>query len=109
MGNTLTVKDICIRFGVGEHTVLHWLKSGQLRGLNVGRDPGKKKCRWRVTQQDLESFILTRTATPPPPILATWTDKSSSKIVREIAYSSPMRSWAEMSRIVNRSDVLLST
>jgi excisionase family DNA binding protein len=64
---TLTVAQVAERYGVGQHTVLHWLNSGQLAGINVGLHPGKKKPRWRVSEQALEIFELTRTATPPPP------------------------------------------
>ena len=64
---TLTVRDVCERYGVSEHTVLAWINSGELRAVNVGRRPGAKKPRWRITQAALEAFELARTATPPPP------------------------------------------
>jgi excisionase family DNA binding protein len=64
---TLSVRDLVERYGVGEHTVLAWIASGQLRAMNVGRRPGTKKPRWRITQQALDQFELARTATPPPP------------------------------------------
>jgi len=62
-----TVKDLCERYGVGEHTILNWIRSGELRGINVGRRPGAKKPRWRVTQEAIASFELLRTHNPPPP------------------------------------------
>jgi excisionase family DNA binding protein len=64
---TFSVKDICERFAVGEHSVLAWISSGDLRAINVGRKPGAKKPRWRITEEALEAFELSRTATPPPP------------------------------------------
>ncbi|MGH7172808.1 MAG: helix-turn-helix domain-containing protein [Gemmataceae bacterium] len=64
---TFTVRDISARFGVGEHTVLAWINSGELRAVNVGRRPGAKKRRWRISQQALDAFELARTHTPPPP------------------------------------------
>jgi excisionase family DNA binding protein len=67
MSSTLSVRDLCDRYGVGEHTVLAWIHSGQLRAVNVGRRPGAKKPRWRITQEALEAFELARTSTPPPP------------------------------------------
>ncbi len=39
----LTVRDLCDRYAVGEHSVLGWIRSGELRALNVGRRPGSKK------------------------------------------------------------------
>ena len=63
----LTIRDLCERYGVGEHTVLGWIRSGELRALNCGRRPGARKPRWRVTPEALASFELLRTHNPPPP------------------------------------------
>jgi excisionase family DNA binding protein len=65
--STLSVRDLCERYGVGEHTVLGWINSGELRAVNVGRHPGAKKPRWRITQDALEAFEALRTPTPPVP------------------------------------------
>jgi excisionase family DNA binding protein len=62
-----TVQDICARYFVSVHTVLGWIARGELRALNVGRAPGAKKPRWRITQEALDAFELARTPTPPPP------------------------------------------
>jgi excisionase family DNA binding protein len=67
MPRTLSVRDLCERYGVSEHTVLGWIRSGELRAVNVGRRPGARKPRWRITQETLEQFELARTPTPPPP------------------------------------------
>jgi excisionase family DNA binding protein len=67
MSRTLSVHDLCQRYGVGEHTVLGWIARGELRAINIGRHPGAKKPRWRITQEALEAFEQLRTATPPPP------------------------------------------
>jgi excisionase family DNA binding protein len=64
---TITVKEASERYGVEEHTVLGWIRSGELRALNVGRTLGKKKPRWRITAEALAAFELLRTPTPPPP------------------------------------------
>jgi excisionase family DNA binding protein len=64
---TLTVKGIAERYCVSQHTVLSWLRSGELRGINVGRRLGAGKPRWRITQEALEAFELLRTPTPPLP------------------------------------------
>ena len=62
-----TVQDIQQRYGVTEGTVLIWIRSGQLKALNVGRKPGAKKPRWRVTDAALAAFEALRTPTPPTP------------------------------------------
>jgi excisionase family DNA binding protein len=56
MSSTLSVKDLCDRYGITEHTVLGWIRSGELRAVNVGRAPGKIKPRWRITQDALDDF-----------------------------------------------------
>jgi excisionase family DNA binding protein len=67
MNAAFTVRDICDRYGVGEHSVLGWIRSGELRAVNVGRRLGAKKPRWRITQEALDAFEQLRSATPPPP------------------------------------------
>jgi hypothetical protein len=62
-----TVQDLQRRYGVTVHTVLGWIRSGELRAVNVGRRPGAKKPRWRITQAALEAFELSRTPTPSAP------------------------------------------
>jgi excisionase family DNA binding protein len=67
MSSTLSVREICERYGVGEHTVLGWIRSGELRAVNVGRRLGTKKPRWRITQEALDAFEALRTPRPPAP------------------------------------------
>ena len=64
---TFSIKDICDRYGVGDHTVLGWINCGELRAINVGRKPGAKKPRWRITQEALDAFEFARTTTPSQP------------------------------------------
>jgi len=64
---TLSVRSLSERYAVSEHTVLGWIRSGELRALNVGRRPGAKKPRWRITEQALLEFELARTPTPSLP------------------------------------------
>jgi len=63
---TLTVRDLCDRYGVGEHTALGWIHGGELRAIDVSRSPGGKP-RWRITAEALEVFEMARTHTPPAP------------------------------------------
>ena len=62
-----TVDDLTIRFGVTVHTVLAWIRSGELKAVNVGRTPARKKPRWRITEQALAQFEAARTPAPPVP------------------------------------------
>jgi len=61
------VKQVAEHYGVREHTVLSWIHSGELLAVNVGRTPGAKKPRWRITAESLAAFELIRTHNPPPP------------------------------------------
>ena len=62
-----TVQDLQRRYGVTVHTVLGWIRSGDIRALNVGRRQGAMKPRWRISEAALEAFELLRTPTPPLP------------------------------------------
>jgi hypothetical protein len=62
-----TVQDIQMRYAVTTHTVLGWIRSGELKAVNVGRRPGARKPRWRISQEALNAFELLRTPTPPMP------------------------------------------
>jgi excisionase family DNA binding protein len=61
------VREVAEHYGVSEHTVLAWIRSGELRAVNVGRRPGAGKPRWRVSQAALEAFEALRTPAPPAP------------------------------------------
>ncbi len=67
MTSTLSIRNLTERYGVSEHTVLYWIRNGELRAVNVGRRPGAKKPRWRVTQSALEAFESLRANSPPMP------------------------------------------
>jgi len=64
--NAFTVRQLAERYGVSEDTVTCWIKSGELRALNCGRSPAKKKPRWKILPAAVEAFELSRTVTPPP-------------------------------------------
>ena len=42
-----TVAEVAERFGVDPHTVLGWIRKGEMLAINVGRSRGKKP-RWRI-------------------------------------------------------------
>jgi excisionase family DNA binding protein len=62
-----TVETVAARYGVTEMTVLGWIARGELKAINVGRAPGKKRPRWRISQAALDAFEAARTPTPPAP------------------------------------------
>lgn len=62
---TFGVKQIQERYGVGEHTVLGWIKSGLLKAVDIRR-VGSSRAKWRVTQESLAAFEALRTPSPPP-------------------------------------------
>jgi hypothetical protein len=63
---TYTIRDICNRFNVNEHTVTAWIRRGELIAVNVGTAPGLKKPRYRITEASLANFELLRSTSPPP-------------------------------------------
>jgi len=65
---TLTVQQVAERYGVGEHTALGWIRSGELRAINVGRRIGSKRPRWRVTEESLAAFETLRMSSVPSPL-----------------------------------------
>lgn len=52
-----TVQDVADRLGVAEATVRHWIKSGALRGIDIGKG-------WRISDTDLREFLKARETTP---------------------------------------------
>jgi excisionase family DNA binding protein len=42
---------------VAEATVRHWIKSGALRGIDIGKG-------WRISDTDLREFLKARETTP---------------------------------------------
>lgn len=63
---TYGIKDICERFAVGEHTALGWIRSGELKAVNVNRR-GEGRPKWRITAEALAAFEQLRTPSPPTP------------------------------------------
>jgi hypothetical protein len=64
---TYTVNDLMKRYVVAQHTVLSWIRSGELKAVNVGVSKSRKIPRWRVTSEALDAFEKMRTPQPPQP------------------------------------------
>ncbi len=63
---TYGIKDLTERYAVGEHTVLGWIKRGELKAIDVSRNRiGRPK--WRITAEALAAFEALRTPSPPAP------------------------------------------
>ncbi|APZ91550.1 helix-turn-helix domain-containing protein [Fuerstiella marisgermanici] len=62
---TNTVRQVMEKYGVAQHTVLAWIKSGELKAVNVGVTPSRKKPRWRISDEALEEFEKARTNKQP--------------------------------------------
>ena len=60
----LTTTQIAQRLRVKVDTVRAWIKSGELKGVNVGQ--GSVKPRFRVDPADLALFEQRRSVVPPP-------------------------------------------
>ena len=52
-----TVQELAQRLEVAEATVRQWIKSGELRGINIGKG-------WRIADVDLERFLQARETAP---------------------------------------------
>lgn len=63
---TLSIKNIQERYGVGEHTVLGWIHSGELKAVNVARKPGGRP-KFRITEAALTAFEELRASQAPAP------------------------------------------
>jgi excisionase family DNA binding protein len=55
----LTVKEVAELLKVAENTVRGWVKSGELRAIDLGKG-------WRITAIDLQFFLDSKQTTPRP-------------------------------------------
>ena len=58
--NLMTAKEVAERLQVKSDRVRGWIRSGQLRGIDLSSNPGTGKPRFRVSQSDLEQFLTNR-------------------------------------------------
>ena len=62
----LTVAEVAAQMAVGSEQVLGWIHAGQLSASNVAA-VGRKRPRWRIAPDDLESFLAARRNRKPVP------------------------------------------
>ena len=56
-----TVREVAERLEVAEATVRHWIKSGALRAIDIGKG-------WRISDTDLAQFLTSRETAARQPI-----------------------------------------
>ena len=54
------------QLGVKPTKVLNWIRTGELRAINLAETAGKRP-RWKILPHDLEEFFDSRRVTPPAP------------------------------------------
>ncbi len=59
----LTPREYAERIGVSVNTVLAWIKTGELRAINVGGRASKRP-RYRISPEAVEQFELSRSVIP---------------------------------------------
>jgi excisionase family DNA binding protein len=52
-----TVQELAERLEVAEATVRQWIKSGELRAIDIGKG-------WRIADTDLDQFLRARETAP---------------------------------------------
>lgn len=62
----LTPPQIAARLGVVNNKVLGWIRSGELRAVNLAASRSGQP-RWKVLESELQRFLDSRAAMPPPP------------------------------------------
>jgi hypothetical protein len=69
----LTPPQVAEQYRVDPHRVIHWIRSGQLRAINLG--DGNKRPRYRISPADLAAFEASRSVQPPAPrVRRRWKD-----------------------------------
>jgi hypothetical protein len=59
------VRDLALRWRIGEDKVRAFLRRGELVGVNVAANLSGKP-QWRITAESVERFERRRTSVPPP-------------------------------------------
>ena len=57
-----TIQDVAARYVVNEHTVLSWIRSGELTAINVNR--ASSRPRWRISSDAIDVFEACRSSHP---------------------------------------------
>ncbi|MSU77461.1 MAG: DNA-binding protein [Gemmataceae bacterium] len=60
-----TPPAVARRLGVNVHKILGWIRTGELRAVNLGDGT---RPRWRIMSDDLQAFLEGRAAQPATPV-----------------------------------------
>ncbi len=63
----LTLPEVASHLRVRREKVLHWIRSGELRGYNVAARQEGKRPKYRIDPEELRRFAERRQVTPPAP------------------------------------------
>ena len=63
---TYSVKALQEHFGVGEGTILAWIRSGELKAMNAARSQDGGRPKWRATESAVAAFEELRQVSPAP-------------------------------------------
>ena len=66
MTSALSPSAYASQIGVNVHAVLNWIRSGELRALNLASRLGRRP-RWKLTREAIEEFERKRTNAPAAP------------------------------------------
>lgn len=67
MKTKLTVAAVAKRYGIGIKKVIAWIKSGELKAINVALKIDARKPRYLIDEADLEAFEQARRVIPETP------------------------------------------
>ena len=59
-----SVSDVAKRYTVGAHTVLAWIRNGDLKAIDVSRVGSMGRPRYKITEQALAEFEKRRSTAP---------------------------------------------
>jgi len=57
----LSIQDLADQYGASTKTFRAWIKSGELKAVNVSRDQKSQRPRYMVRKSDLDKFFEDRT------------------------------------------------
>ena len=57
----ITPPALARRYGVSAEKIIGWIRSGELRAVNVAAKPSGRP-RWRISESDIEHFEVRRAA-----------------------------------------------
>lgn len=76
---TLTVQQVAARYAVAAHTVLAWIRAGELRAVNVARNRRARRPSWRITAAAVEAFEVARA--PQQPVVKSRRRKTRADVI----------------------------